>query len=110
MPPWLKPPHHHALGRNAQLGRSRLNGLRHHGTAVGLLLFVDAARTTARLDRKVKPGVRARPHAVRRAQAQHMKALRNLRRQAEQVLLVAAHAVHQHQQPGPRGARGGRAL
>ena len=43
-------------------------------------------------------------------QAQHMKAVWYLGRQAEQVLLVAAHAMHQHQQPGMGRGGGGGAL
>lgn len=39
-----------------------------------------------------------------------MKAVWYLGRQAEQVLLVAAHAVHQHQQPGMGRSGGGGAL
>ena len=91
--------HHHMLGRHAQLAGSRGQGLRQQGAALRLLRFVDGAFAVG-LDGEIKPCECARPHAERRAQAEHMERFGNLRRQAIQVVLVAAHAVHQHEQPG----------
>jgi hypothetical protein len=51
---------------------------------------------------ELEPGVAVRPQDEGRAQAHHMERRRHEVGQAEQVVLVAADAVHQHQQPGLR--------
>ena len=106
MPPWLKLPTTTRLRRNAQLFAGGLNRLRHQ-RGFCLLRFVDGALPIG-LDGEIKPRMRTRPHAkTAPAGSAHESGLVS-GRQAEQVLLVAAHAVHQHQQPGMgRGGDGG---
>jgi hypothetical protein len=99
IPPWLKPPSTVPLGRHAQLAPQCLHRVRHGVSAGGFLKAVNAARAIG-FDAEFEPGVAARPQLERPAQAQHVPRRRHEVGQAEQVVLVAAHAVHQHQQPG----------
>ena len=90
---------HHALWRNTQLLRGTGHGLLHQCAGLLLLWHVDMARAIV-IHRELKPGISALPHGKRCTQADHMKLRRHKRCQAKQILLIAAHAVHEHQQPG----------
>ena len=89
---------HHPLGRNIELLRRLLNRLLYKRARLLLLRHIDVARAVG-IHRELKPRIRPHAHGKRRAQADDMKLRRHIARESKQVLLVAAHTMHEHQQP-----------